>query len=87
MMASANGRPSWPALTTDCGVPPAATQIGSWSWYGLGYTPRSLIGARNRLPPVHPLGFADLQQKIEFLREELVVIVQRIAEERKGFDE
>ena len=29
MIASAKGRPRVPARTTDCGVPPTATQIGS----------------------------------------------------------
>ena len=36
MMASAIGRPSVPARTADCGVPPTAIQIGSGSWTGRG---------------------------------------------------
>ena len=36
MIASAIGRPSAPARTTDCGVPPTATQTGSGSCSGRG---------------------------------------------------
>jgi hypothetical protein len=36
MIASAIGRPNVPARTTDCGVPPTATQTGSGFWSGRG---------------------------------------------------
>ncbi len=36
MMASASGRPSVPARTTDSGVPPTAIQTGSGFWIGRG---------------------------------------------------
>src|SRR5215217_7117375 len=51
MIARASGRPSAPARTADCGLPPTATQTGSGSCAGRGYTARSSSGARWR--PLH----------------------------------
>ena len=50
MMASAIGSPSTPVRTTDCGEPPTATQMGSGSWSGRGYTPRLSIRRVCSLP-------------------------------------
>ena len=47
MIAIAIGSPSVPARNADSGAPPTATQIGSGSCTGRGYTPRSSSGARN----------------------------------------
>ena len=46
MIASASGRPSAPARTDRLGVPPTATQTGSGSCRGRGYTPGRRAAAR-----------------------------------------
>jgi hypothetical protein len=67
-----------PARTADSGVPPTATQTGSGSCKGRGYTP---------CPPGVVPGLADVQQSFEFLGEKPVVVAEVVAEERERLDE
>ena len=87
MMAIASGRPSAPARATDCGVPPEAIQTGS----GLLQRARidALVVERGPMPalPGDDRLVANLKQEVELLREQLVVIVEIVSEQRKGFDE
>ena len=87
MIAIASGRASAPARATDCGVPPEAIQTGK------GCCKRTRIDALavyRRTMPAFPrdLGLgADAKQEIELLREQFVIVVEVVAEQRKGFDE
>ena len=87
MIASVSGSPSVPARTTDCGVPPTATQTGSGSCSGRGHTPASSSGARWRPDHVTRLGVADREQQLELLGEQLVVVVEVVAEQRERLGE
>ena len=69
-----------PARTADSGVPPTATQIGSGSWTGRGYTPWPRLRDQAR-------ALAHVQQQLELLGEELVVVVEVVAEQRERLDE
>ena len=87
MIASAIGRPSAPARTTDCGVPPTATQTGSGSCtrarvHALAVERRPVAAG-----PGDVLGLAQLEQELELLGEQLVVVVEVVAEQREGLDE
>src|SRR3954462_8211779 len=98
MIASAIGSPSAPARTTDCRVPPTATQTGSGAWAGRGETPWPSRGRRRAdaragerrtvaARPVDVLGLAQREQQLELLGEELVVVLQVVAEQREALDE
>ena len=88
MMASASGRPSVPARTTDCGVPPTAIQIGSL------FLERARIDAaivdRRRVAaarPGHRLALAQPHEQLQLLGEQRVVVVEIVAEQREALDE
>ena len=87
MIASAIGRPSAPARTADCGVPPTATQTGSGSCSGRGYTPRRRSAGASRPVQRDLVAVAQPQQQLELLGEELVVVLEVVAEERERLDE
>ena len=87
MIARAIGSPSTPARITDCGLPPTATHTGSGSCSGRGCTSRSCSGARWRPAQRTRSAAAQLQQQLELLGEQLVVVVEVVAEEREGLDE
>ena len=88
MMASASGRPSMPARTTDCGVPPTAIQTGSGSWHRARID-AEVVDRRARCLPdqVTCSRFAELEQQVELLGEQLVVVVEVVAEQRERLDE
>ena len=87
MMASASGRPSEPARTSEFGDPPTATQTGSGSCAGRGYTPAAVERGAVTARPGDPLRLAELEQQRELLGEQLVVVVEVVAEERERLDE
>jgi hypothetical protein len=89
MIATASGRPSVPARMAEPGLPPTASQTGR----------RLLDGARVDAEPgdrgaVAPgarprdvLAVAQREEQVELLGEELVVVLEVVAEEREGLDE
>ncbi len=86
MMASAIGRPRVPARTADCGVPPTAIQTGIRPPGG-GRRREPSIGARCLPRQVTFSLSAEREQQLELLGEQLVVVVQLVAEQRERFDE
>ena len=88
MIASAIGRPSVPARTTECRVAAHGDpQTGSGSCTGRGYTGWS---SQRRAVPSRPgdrLAGAHRQQQVELLGEQLVVVGEVVAEQRERLDE
>ena len=87
MIAIVSGRPSTPARTTDCGVPPTAIHTGIGSWTGRGHTPWSCERRAVAALPRDALARPQLQQQVELLGEQLVVVVEVVAEQRERLGE
>ena len=87
MIASAIGRPSAPARIADSGLPPTATQTGSGSCTRPRVDAAVVDRRAVRAGPGHRARRAQREQQLELLGEELVVVVEVVAEEREGLDE
>jgi len=87
MIASATGRPRSPARAAVSGCPPTATQTGSGSWTGARVDGLVVQGCAVLPGPAHPLRLAGLEEEQELLREELVVVLEVLAEERERLGE
>ncbi len=86
MIASAMGSPSVAARATDSGVPPIATQIGSFPGT-VADTRQGCRSARVYFLPGDLFAFIELDQQIKFVREKDVVLLQVVTEQRKRFNE
>ena len=87
MIARASGRPSAPARTADCGAAADRDPDRERVLHGAGVHGQVVDRRPVAAAPRHALGLADLQQQLELLGEELVVVVEVVAEEGEGLDE
>jgi hypothetical protein len=87
MIAIVNGSPSVAARTTDCGVPPTATQIGSLLLHGPRPDPGLVQAPDDACHSSDGVAVTDCQQQLELLGVQLVVVVKALPEQGERLGE